>query len=413
MNLREQRTAAIKAARAIVDSAKAENRDLTPEEQTTVKARTDEVGELDGKIKSADLARSVMALPVPDDTKSDPDTVPVNSAPTLGEHFARHVKTAEFGLLKAVSGYTVATPEWNGPGKAATDPQLTTGAVFAPVLTTVDQTIVRTNRPAPVVADLLGTGSISGNAVSYFVEGAVEGAFTTVAEGAAKPQLHFADPTSVTDALKKIAAWFDMSDEMTEDLAFFVSEINNRALYLLAMFEDNQLLNGPGSGTTVRGLLNRSGIQTEVSAAGGAGGADGAAALFRAMTKVQTATGLTADGLIVNPVDYQLMRLKQDGNGQYYGGGPFTGQYGVGGILQQPPIWGLRTVVSSAVAAGTAVVGAFAAAATVYRKGGIRVESTNSDAAKFTSNIITTRIEERVALAVRIPSAIVKVTFTP
>jgi len=42
----------------------------------------------------------------------------------------------------------------------------------------------------------------------------------------------------------------------------------------------------------------------------------------------------------------------------------------------------------------------------------VRVESTNSDLGKFTSNIITTRVEERVALAARIPSAVVEVTFT-
>ena len=56
-------------------------------------------------------------------------------------------------------------------------------------------------------------------------------------------------------------------------------------------------------------------------------------------------------------------------------------------------------------------VGAFRAAATVYRKGGVRVESTNSDLGKFTKDIVTTRIEERIALAVRVPSAVVKVTL--
>ena len=67
--------------------------------------------------------------------------------------------------------------------------------------------------------------------------------------------------------------------------------------------------------------------------------------------------------------------------------------------------------MSAAVPAGTALVGAFNAATTVYRKGGVRVESTNSHATDFTSNLITTRIEERIALAVRIPAAIVEVTL--
>jgi len=404
MNLREKRAAAIKAAEAIVNAAKSEDRDLTPDEQTEVEAKMAEVSELDKQIKGRELADSVVKLGSAEQAKADEGEKP-KPAKTLGEHFAKSISRDDFARLKTRSGYSVSTPEF----KAAEDPQLTTDEVYAPVLTEYDRTIVRAYRPGPVVADLLGSGSISGNTVQYFIEGAVEGAFTTVGEGGQKPQLHFVDPTPASDSLKKIAAWWDMSDEMVEDLDFMVSEINNRGLYLLGMFEEAQLLNGDGTGTNVLGLLQRSGIQTEVAAAGGADNAD---ALFRSTTKVQTATGLAADGIVINPVDYQKLRLSRDANEQYFGGGYFTGQYGNGGILQQPPLWGLRTVVTSAVAAGTAVVGAFNQAGTVYRKGGVRVESTNSDAGKFTSNIITTRVEERVALAVRVPAAVVKVTLT-
>lgn len=406
--LKEQRTAAIKAARDLIEAAKKENRELTPDELKSVQGHKETVVKLDAQLQSKALVDSVMALGGTEGEHDDTDKGGVKTAKSLGEHFAMHIKSEGLARLKTTSGLSIATPEFI-PGKAATDPQVTTGAAFVPLLTEYDRTIVRAYRPGPVVADLLGSGTISGNAISYFIEGAVEGGFATVAEGGQKPQMHFADPTSRVDSLKKIAAWWDMSDEMTEDLDFFISEINNRGQYLLSMFEEAQLLNGDGTGTNVLGLLNRSGIQTEVSAAGGADDAD---ALFRSMTKVQTATGLSADGIVINPTDYQRLRLRRDANEQYFGGGYFQGQYGNGGVLQQPPLWGLRTVVTSAVAAGTAVVGAFQQAATVYRKGGVRVESTNSDLGKFTSNIITTRIEERVALAVRVPSAVVKVTFT-
>src|SRR5699024_4360400 len=112
--------------------------------------------------------------------------------------------------------------------------------------------------------------------------------------------------------------------------------------YLLSLAEENQLLNGSGTGNNVEGLLLRDGVQDESAASD----ADQADAIFRAMTKVQTATGLSADGLVINPADYQALRLAKDGNDQYFGGGFFQGQYGNGGILSQPPVWGLRTVVS-------------------------------------------------------------------
>ena len=408
MNPKQKRAAALAAAQAIVEGAKASVRSMTDDEKSQVETHLKEVDTLDVQIKgsAADESRLARLAELTPEAKSGHvDEDPKVSARSLGEHFAKSVGAEGFGRLKSISGYTVSAPEFV---KAATDPQLTTGASFGLMLTEVDRTIVHANRPGPVVADLLGAGTLAGNAVTYFVEGALEGDFATVAEGGAKPQFHNADPTAVTDALKKIAGWWDTSDEMVEDLPFMVSEINNRGLYRLSMVEEAQLVSGLGTGSTVKGLLNRVGIQTEVQAIAPDSAQD---ALFRAITKVQTATGLPADGIIINPADYQKLRLSKDANGQYFGGGFFTGQYGAGGITTQPPLWGLNTVVTAAVPAGTAVVGAFKQAATVYRKGGVRVESTNSDLGKFTSNIITTRIEERVALAVRIPLAIVKVTL--
>lgn len=407
MNLKAQRAAALKAAQDIVAKAQAESRALTDDERSTVEAKSAEVVELDAKIKAAEDSDALMSRianlgggSVSADDEKDGDKP--EGAKSLGEHFAKSVGSAGFMQLKERGGFTVSAPEF----KASTDPQLVPSSL-GPVLTQVDRTVVQGFR-RPTVADVMSSGTISGNAVTYFVEGAFEGAFATVAENGQKPQIHVADPTAVTDSLKKIAAWWDTSDEMVEDLDFWVSEINNRALYMLSLAEENQLLNGPGTGSTVLGLLNRSGIQTETQAATGDSAQD---AIFRALTKVQTATGLSADAILINPADYQALRLSKDANGQYFGGGFFSGEYGNGGIVTQPNLWGLNTIVTSAVAAKTVAVGAFKAAATVYRKGGVRVESTNSDLGKFTKNVITTRIEERVALAARIPAAVVKVTL--
>lgn len=404
MNPKEKRAAALAAAQKIVDGAKAAVRDLTSDESAQVEAHLAEVKSCDEQIaaaaKSSDLMARIAATGTPDDAKGDER--PVGS---LGEHFVKSVGAEGFARLKERGGYSVASPEF----KAATDVQSTPGVFQVPLLTEVDRTIVKPYR-RPSVADVLGTGTLgsNSNAISYFIEGSVEGSFTTVAEGGQKPQLHVGDPTQKTDALKKIAAFWDTSDEMAEDVDFWVSEVNNRALYLLSMAEEAQLLNGDGTGSNVQGLFNRSGIQTEEQAATADSSQD---AIFRAMTKVQTATGLAADAVLINPADYQTLRLNKDGNGQYFGGGYFSGEYGNGGVALQPAVWGLTTIVTAAVPAKTVAVGAFKAAATVYRKGGVRVESTNSDAGKFTKNVITTRVEERIALAVRVPAAVVKVTL--
>src|SRR5699024_2454332 len=252
--------------------------------------------------------------------------------------------------------------------------------------------------------------TLTATAITYFIENDFDpstgGNFGLVGENAKKPGLTFPDYESVTETLRKIAGWIKVSDEMAEDLPFLVSEINNRLLYQLLMFEEDQLLRGDGSGLNVLGLLNREGVQTETAANDG----DLADAVFRARTKVALATGLQADGLVMNPLDYQKLRLAKDSNGQYFAGGPFTGQYGNGGVVQDPPLWGLgNTILTTAVPAGTALVGAGKQAATVYRKGGVRVEASNIDGEDFTHNRFTVLAEERLTLAVRRPSAFVRV----
>lgn len=406
MNLKEKRAAALKAAQDLLNEAKASGRTLTEEEATQVEANFKQVEGFDAQIKAASESDALMkrlgSYGAPEIAAKGGEV-----AKTLGDHFVKSVGSDGLTRVKTISGATVAAPAWEPSAvKAAGDTQVTPGAL-APWLTEFDRTIVRAFR-RPVVSDLFGTGSLSGNAVTYLVEGAVEGALATVAENGLKPQFHIGDPTTKTDALKKIAGILSFTDEMVEDADFWVSEINQRGLYLLALAEEAQLLTGPGTGSTIEGLLTRSGVQVETAA----NIDDNADALFRALTKVQTATGLSAEGIVINPVDYQRLRLSTDANGQYFGGGFFAGQYGNGGIQEQPGLWGQRTVVSAAVPAGTAVVGAFNAAATVYRKGGVRVESTNSHAEDFDYNRIRTRIEERVALAVRIPAAFVNVTLS-
>jgi len=398
VTLQEQRATVIKEAEAVVSAAKAADRALTADESEQVTKALADVEGIDAKIKSGTLVDKVLALGT---GKAEDD----DAADSLGAHFMKHAG-AKLADIRGIKNASVAAPEFI-PSKASVTTGGTAG-VFGNILTEFDRTIVRGYREQPVVADLLASGTIAGQAIQYFVEGAVTGQPGMVAEGAAKPEFTVALPTTVTDSLRKIAGWFTTTDEMTEDLPFMVSEINNRLLYRLAMVEEQQLLNGAGTGQNLQGVLLRSGIQTETQAVAPDTGPE---ALFRAMTKIQTATGFAADGLVIHPSDYQSIRLSKDANGQYFGGGFFTGPYGQGGIMQNPPIWGLRTVVSTAVAAKTAVVGAWRQGGTVYRKGGVRVESTNTHSDNFTSNLVTVRAEERIGLAVRVPAAFVKVTL--
>lgn len=389
MNLKAMREAAQKTLLDI--KAKIDAGTATDEDYALVDTKTAEIEELLAKEASAARMEQFLETKAPEPEQG--------KALTLGQHF---IETSGLnGKSVRGSSFTVSSTETKAPTDTIVSP---TDAALRETATDVDRVIVQAPRRASV-ADLFGTGAISGNAIRYFIEGGIEGGFTAVAENGAKPQFSAADPTPRIDSLVKLAGWYNESDEILEDFAWLASSINNRALYELLLAEEAALLNGNG-GATLQGLLNRSGIQTATATA-----ATLADELFKAMTAVQTGSGLTADAIVMNPADYQTLRLSRDANQQYYGGGFFAGPYGNGGLVEQPPVWGLRTVTTPAVAVGTAVVGAFRQGATVYRKGGVRVEATNTHGEDFTHNRITVRIEERIALAVRRPAAFVKLTI--
>jgi HK97 family phage major capsid protein len=404
VDLKEKRVAALTAAQSIVDGAKAAERDPNAEENAKIQAFLDEVKDLDEKQKGIDNSLKLKALIGAGVQSGDPaDPAVQEKARSLAEHF---VKSGMFERLQKARGagerFTVGAPEF----KAATDPTLTTGITVPPQFGPVIQTKLR----RLTISDLCAQGTLTSNALTYWTQGTVTGAPTPIAEGTLKPSVNFAFG-QVTEALTKIAAVTKVSDEMTQDLDFLVSVIQSQLLQRLAIVEEDQLLNGNGTPPNLRGLLNRTGIQTYSTPATTTPKKtmDG---IFHAMNLIRTNSFIEPDGIVMNPTDYENVRLGADGQAQYYGGGPFTGAYGNDGFTQQPGLWTLPTVITPAIAAGTVLVGGFGTSAQVFRKGGVRLESTNSNENDFLTNLVAMRVEERVALAVYYPTALCKVTIT-
>jgi HK97 family phage major capsid protein len=65
----------------------------------------------------------------------------------------------------------------------------------------------------------------------------------------------------------------------------------------------------------------------------------------------------------------------------------------------------MNVFVTNVLGAGTAIVGNFKQAASIFRRGGITVEATNSHSDLFVKDISVIRAEERLALAVYRPQA--------
>lgn len=299
-------------------------------------------------------------------------------AANLGEHFAAYVK--ERGHEKS---FHLVAPAYEMRG--ATDTHT------APQIVDYDKTAF-VPQVSMDVLDLFGREVISGNAITYFVQGTMEGAPAVTAQGAAKPQVHFPN-TPKTVALKKIAGIIKESDELIDDAPWLASAINGRLI--------NEL-NKIRKATVVADVLATSGIQTATAASAAA--ADYADAIFAAMMDIQEDTGFEADGIIMTPAVWNILNTGKDGNDGYYGDGYFRAP-------MARSIWGIPVALSSTLTAGHVLVGAFKTCGSIVTKAeGVTVESTNTDADDFQKNLMTMRAEVREVAVLRQPAGFVDIS---
>lgn len=255
----------------------------------------------------------------------------------------------------------------------------------------------------PRIRDLMPVGTTTMNAVPYVAETSFTNAAATVAEGGTKPDATLATDDKISP-VRKIAVRIKVTDEVFADFPMMRDYVNGRLMYMVQNREDVQLISGTGVAPQITGFLNVAGIQSQPK------GADTVAdAIAKAIVKVQSVGFTEPDAIVINPTDWQGLRLTKDLNGQYYSGGPFVGSYGVGGIAGLG-LWGYPVVVTSSIAAGTVLVGAFRTGAQIWQRDGIRVEAFDQNENDAINNLIMVRVEERLALTVYQPLAFCKVT---
>ena len=257
--------------------------------------------------------------------------------------------------------------------------------VTAPTIADVDKSIAP--QPRRVAADdFLSVATISGNAVTYFRQGAFEtsAGIGTTAQNAKKPQGSTAF-TGTTLALSKLAVWVKETDEIINDAPFLASEVQNTIVYQIGKASDDFIVNTIGS--TV-------GIGAETYDGTTKTFADG---ILASILKVKEK--YDASVIYLNPADIYSLLSAKDSNKQYYGGGYFSGAYGNGALGIPSSIWGVPMFASSKVSQGSALVVA-KEAVKVWKKGGIDVKVFEQNEDDPLYNRVTLLGEVREACAV-------------
>ncbi len=244
------------------------------------------------------------------------------------------------------------------------------------------------------VRDLLAVGTTSSNAIEFVREKTFTNNAAAVAENTKKPEsvIEFEqDSTTV----KTLAHWIPASRQILDDVSQLQSYIDARMLYGLNLVEDNQLMKGDGTGANLKGLMRYATKFDEQLAASSTNKLD---RIADAILQVWL-TGFPANGIYMHPKDTNDLRKLKDTIGRYLFSNPESA------IVPMP--WGMRVVETTAIPEGTALVGAFALAAQVFDRQTATIDIADQDQDNFVKNMITIRAEERLALAVYYPSAIV------
>lgn len=324
------------------------------------------------------------------DSKNEEATTMPEQARSLGAHFAEYVKRE--GHAKS---FHIVAPAYS---RAAADINVSpSNASLVATATTYDTNIVEGVRESMGVLNLLGREVITGNTLTFFTEGAMEGTIAnSITEGTAKSKVHFADPTPTTVSLEKVAAYIKESDELIDDYGFLASAINGRLVYEL---------NLKRQGKVIANLLATSGIQTiGATTAVTRTAVRIADEIANAIADVMTYAGRPANAIVMTPEIWKILRIGKNQTNDYYGGGYFE-------ALHSENIWNLPIVLSNQLTANHVVVGAFDTCATLVTKAeGVTVEAVNTDQDDFIKNLMTIRAEVREKLAVRRPAGFVNIT---
>lgn len=252
------------------------------------------------------------------------------------------------------------------------------------------------------IRDLLMPGRTSQASIQYPKETGFTNSAATHTEtgGTAKPQSEIKFDL-VTASVTTIAHWIHATRQILDDAPMLQSYIDGRLRYGLAFVEENQLLNGGGTGTDLNGIYTQASASTANLA------------VITSPTKIdviriamlQAALAeFPPSGVVMHPTDWASIETLKDTAGAYIIGNPQDST--------QPRLWGLPVVETQAMTLDKFLVGSFGMAAQIFDREDARVEISTEDDQNFRKNLVTILAEQRLALAVYRPEAFVKGDFS-
>lgn len=249
------------------------------------------------------------------------------------------------------------------------------------------------------IRDILAPGRTTSNLVEYPRQLTRTNNAAVVAEGATKPQSDYTFELA-NAPVRVIAHWIPVSRQAMDDAPQLQSLIDSEMHYGLRLAEETELLYGSGSGEHLYGLVPQA---TTFAAPFPVDFETPLDNLLQGIAQVQQ-TKLPATGIVLNDLDWASMQALKDNQGRYLGSGPFGAQPNVA--------WTLPVVPTPSMLQGHFLVGGFGLAAQIFDRQDPTIFLSDSHADYFIKNMLAVLCEERLALAVKRPAALVYGSLT-
>jgi HK97 family phage major capsid protein len=194
-------------------------------------------------------------------------------------------------------------------------------------------------------------------------------------------------------AVTTLAHWIPASRQVLKDAKMLQGYIEGRLTYGLKLEEEDELLNG----TNLSGELN--GLRTQQTAFnGGVTNQTALDTLLKAFLQISLSE-YEATGVVLHPTDWTNILLLKDTQGRYL----FSDPHG----QTSPQVWGKPVVATQSMTQGQFLAGALALAAEIFDSEDATVRVAEQHQDFFIKNMVAILAEERLALVVYRPTAIV------
>lgn len=387
----------------------AEDGKYTSEQKAEIKSRNDELAELvdDLSIEKKKIANAKAI---------DEDSKPVSEMPLAGA--GAEVKSVGQLFTESDAYKNFVSNGVKGiDSRVETKTSLTTTGYPPEVLRQPGFLEYLTRDPNTVIS-LFDQINSDQNAFSYLEETTFTNAAAEAAEGAAVSEATLAF-TERTEAIRKIGVFIPVTDELLADQAGVQGYLNSRLQTMIRLRLDSQLLNGDGSAPNLEGILDAGKTSvgsTNFSSYSGNLGKLGA--IYGAITDIRVNAFTEPDAIVMHPSDWNdiVTSVSADFAGDatvgYTTKNPLFIGNGNMAAGPQAAIWGLKVVPTTAIAAGTVLVGKFGGgeAAHVVMRQGIDLAVTDSHSDFFIKNQLAIRATMRVGFPVYRQAAFHKLT---